>query len=325
MPSRMSLGKDDSPVVWDQDVRREDGLACREWALKYLQMFGWAALPLCPPDHLGVGRKHGRTCTNPGKVPLIYWTQYQTNLPTLGDIALWWREHPTANVGTTLGPASGVLRVDVEGPAGEARLLNVSRGDLPPTPEFTSGRDNGGRGLLYAMPRGVELRTTYEPLRVGEELRLQAQGAQTVLPPSRHFTGRLYRWQPGRSPENLKPAPAPAWLVAMLRADRAKEGARRPARVLGDDEQILEGQRDALLTSLAGTMRRRGMVEEEIAAALLVVNSRRCVPPLPEDVVWQKAKSVCRYAPKDALVMVRVISRDGGSHHNEYIRFEVEV
>jgi transposase len=39
------------------------------------------------------------------------------------------------------------------------------------------------------------------------------------------------------------------------------------------------------LTSLAGTMRRRGMEAEEIEAALLVTNNKRCDPPLAEDEV----------------------------------------
>ena len=60
---------------------------------------------------------------------------------------------------------------------------------------------------------------------------------------------------------------------------------------------ITEGQRNATLTSLAGTMRRKGFGEAAIDAALLVENATRCDPPLPESEVSQIARSVSRYAP----------------------------
>jgi putative DNA primase/helicase len=55
--------------------------------------------------------------------------------------------------------------------------------------------------------------------------------------------------------------------------------------------------RNDTLTSLAGTMRRCGMGAEEIEAALLVTNNKRCDPPLAEDEVRKIASSVCRYKP----------------------------
>jgi hypothetical protein len=60
---------------------------------------------------------------------------------------------------------------------------------------------------------------------------------------------------------------------------------------------IPEGQRNDTLMSLAGTMRRRGMGAEEIEAALLVTNNKRCDPPLATDEVKKIASSVCRYKP----------------------------
>src|SRR5262245_47392738 len=60
---------------------------------------------------------------------------------------------------------------------------------------------------------------------------------------------------------------------------------------------IPEGQRNDTLTSLAGTMRRRGMGFDEIEAALLVTNNKRCDPPLAEDEIRKIAASVRRYKP----------------------------
>lgn len=69
----------------------------------------------------------------------------------------------------------------------------------------------------------------------------------------------------------------------------------KPAPVLDGD--IPSGQRNNALTSLAGTMRNRGMGEEAILAALLVENAKRCNPPLDESDVHTIAASVARYAP----------------------------
>lgn len=60
-----------------------------------------------------------------------------------------------------------------------------------------------------------------------------------------------------------------------------------------------EGTRNTTLTSLAGTMRRRGMGQESIEAALLIENASRCSPPLPESEVATIARSVAGYAPVD--------------------------
>ena len=119
-------------------------------------------------------------------------------------------------MGIVLGEASGLVRVDVDGPGGEEILAEFSNGDLPTTLEFTSGRENGGRGLLYAVPPGLKLKTTTIRDEEKQELRFQANGAQTVMPPSRHPDGAVYSWKEGRSPAELRPALMPAWLITRL-------------------------------------------------------------------------------------------------------------
>jgi hypothetical protein len=57
------------------------------------------------------------------------------------------------------------------------------------------------------------------------------------------------------------------------------------------------GQRNAYLTSLAGSMRRRGMSQSAIEAALFVENELKCDPPLPSDEIRGIAKSIMRYSP----------------------------
>lgn len=58
---------------------------------------------------------------------------------------------------------------------------------------------------------------------------------------------------------------------------------------------IPEGERNRLLTSVAGTMRRRDASVEAITAALRVENQVRCKPPLPDKEIEKIARSVGRY------------------------------
>ena len=61
--------------------------------------------------------------------------------------------------------------------------------------------------------------------------------------------------------------------------------------------KIPEGKRNSTLASLAGTMRQRGMSEEAIYAALVIINQQQCDPPLVDDEVRRIAKSVGSYPP----------------------------
>jgi len=72
---------------------------------------------------------------------------------------------------------------------------------------------------------------------------------------------------------------------------------------------IREGQRNATLASLAGSMRRKGFGEAAINAALLAENAERCRPQLSESEVAQIARSIGRYAPVAAGGTSRRASR----------------
>jgi len=58
-----------------------------------------------------------------------------------------------------------------------------------------------------------------------------------------------------------------------------------PADAIEQGGPIPLSMRNDTLTSLAGTMRRRGMTRAEMLAAILEVNAGRCKPPLPEQEV----------------------------------------
>ncbi len=66
-------------------------------------------------------------------------------------------------------------------------------------------------------------------------------------------------------------------------------------------DTVPDGQRNSVLISFAGFMRRGGLREKEIGAALVAVNQDRCDPPLEESEVRKVAASVMQYDPDDPI------------------------
>jgi len=123
---------------------------------------------------------------------------------------------------------------------------------------------------------------------LGPGLDIKGEGGAIVVAPSLHTRGKQYHWK------NTAPiADAPEWFLRLLR--EAQKSRANGSVAIG--VTIPEWQRNDTLASLVGAMRRLGRGAEEIEAALLVTNNKRCDPPLAEDEVRKIASSVCRYKP----------------------------
>lgn len=282
------------------EAAQADSAKCLAAAREYAAM-GWSVIPLCHASHVGVWKNHLEDCSTAGKTPTAKWKVHQTTAPTIDMIEEWWKDN-IRNVGLVLGPVSGrLLRVDVDGEAGVQAWRDLIGNDPPQTLSFRRGELS--RGLLFHVPDGVELRTTREPFAVGEhqELRLQWAGAYTVVPPSRHKSGERYEWEPGCSPWQIEAAEAPKAILDAMRCDGGKVGRNgtggKRGRASPIGEKIKDGTRNDTLASLAGVMRRKGMSEEAIEAALAVENAARCEPPLADAVVATIARSIGKYPP----------------------------
>ncbi len=96
--------------------------------------------------------------------------------------------------------------------------------------------------------------------------------------------------------EIISPVSAPEWLLKCMSAPKASSS---PATSSGDAAtgKIGDGARNAALASMAGVMRRKGMSESSIMAALAQENTARCSPPLPDSEVHKIAHSITRYPP----------------------------
>jgi hypothetical protein len=172
-------------------------LSCFEAAMHY-HAKGWSPIALHGP-------KQG------GKKPLYEWKAAQDKPLPVGVLETHFLANPQANVGLCMGPASGLIGLDVDGPEGEALLVQLSGGELPHTTEFTT--PNGGRRLLYKLDGEHDPPSrSYKGTSGKEALRIMGRGTQTVMPPSKLEVGgeeRPYEWRDGHK---VNPAPWPSWL-----------------------------------------------------------------------------------------------------------------
>src|SRR5215207_11223378 len=206
-----------------------------------------------------------------------------------------------SGVGIVTGPVSGVLVLDVDGPEGETELTKYGH---PATP--LARTPSGGMHLYFKHPEH-HVRTR---IKVAPGLDVKASGGYVVAPPSVGENGRAYEWI--LSPEEAELTDPPEWLMSLLERKRPKGAAPKVG------ERIPSGQRNIALTRLAGTMRRPGMSETAILAALLEENERRCQPPLPRAEVEKIATSIARYEPASEVSEVALNGNRAAQPTPEY-------
>jgi len=195
----------------------------------------------------------------------------------------WWTIHPDANIGIATGMVSGIAVIDVDVKGGTNGFESLALiPDLDPTIEVTT--PSGGRHYYCVLEVPLSGKNGYLP-----GIDIKSDGGYVVGPGS-VIDGKEYEWVDpeahlGRVPDSI--------IKRMAEKQVATPLPSQPG-----NDIIAEGNRNAELTSIAGTMRRRGLKADEIAAALKTVNTNRCAPPLPDPEVNSIAQSVARYAPE---------------------------
>jgi len=257
-------------------------------ALGYAER-GWPVFP-CHSVRDGRCTCGDPTCKSQGKHPRVeHGLKGATTAPAI--IRSWWVKWPAANIAIVTGAESGLVILDVDlDHGGREALYNLQqkRGLLPDTPEAITG--GGGRHILFQHPGQVVRNSTG---KLGPGLDVRGDGGYIIASPSHHVSGNTYSWDAARSPDTMPLAPMPPWLVELL-TDMPGGDGHRPAEPIGGI--IVEGQRNATLTSLGGTMRRRGASAAAILAALEAENEARCQPPLEHGELAKIAQSVAAYA-----------------------------
>jgi replicative DNA helicase len=209
----------------------------------------------------------------------------------------WWGANPTAGIGIATGKRAGFFALDKDiahgGNEALAALLEAN-GALPDT--VTQQTGGGGQHFLFEYPP-IEIRNSAGKIGVGLDTR--GEGGYICGAPTIHPSGNPYRWIVAPSQHVI--APAPDWLIHALISKKV-ESVASPAGVSGENVYP-KGTRHAAMVSLAGTMRRRGMEEPAIMAAILAEAARFIPPATESDIQALKltVKRVCGYEPTAPL------------------------
>jgi hypothetical protein len=221
------------------------------------------------------------------------------------NIDFWSKRWPGSNWGVATGAGSGAFVVDFDGDAGRKAIENFTGAYGTEWLQTRTAKTPRGLHLWYIWPDG-ETRIRNSAGKIAEGVDVRGEGGYVVIPPSIHPSGAAYTWQ------NFGAiASSPSWLLDLvirgsghvepkfLIGGNGTNGARGP--------KIPRGQRNSVLASLAGSIRRRGLDQDAICAALLAHNAAHCDPPLAEAELRTIANSVCRYQPDAEPIIAKSI------------------
>ena len=102
-------------------------------------------------------------------------------------ITRWWHAEPNLNVAAATGQRSGIIVIDIDGPAAAAELrrLESKHGDLPDTATVFTVR---GEHLWFEYPGATAVPSSISQLAPGVDIK--ADGGFVLAPPSIHPTAR---------------------------------------------------------------------------------------------------------------------------------------
>lgn len=133
---------------------------------------------------------------------------------------------PQANIGIRAGQESGLSILDVDPRNGGSESLErlLSRyGELPYTLVCATG--GGGGWHFYFQYPGPGLVQLKGKVVDHPGLDIKCEGGYVVGPPSRHISGRTYRWQTDWRTTAI--APVPEWLLELIRVEEKNSGRQK--------------------------------------------------------------------------------------------------
>lgn len=206
------------PVEKDRDLLQ----VARDYASR-----GERPIPLCDPCHehasishvQGYMRADGSAappCTSPGKAPYEKnYGRFAAVVPTESDLHRMFDSH-IGNIGGVV--PEGRIAIDIDPRSGGLESIEAyirEHGTIPWTPTVLTG----GEGFHYylKLPDGVSVPSGGSLAKLGYPgIEWKGPGAQVVVPPSIHPSGKPYRWEPGCGLGEVTIAPIPASLLQMI-------------------------------------------------------------------------------------------------------------
>lgn len=173
---------------------------------------------VCSCPEVGIrNRPGGSKCTAKGKHPRLgAWEKLATE--DAHQIRQWWASWPDSNIGIAMGGEARLVALDIDGAKGRKSLADLEsrHGLLPVTLTSKSGRVDGGEHRIFRLPDEYDL-AKVNKVGFAEGLDTRGNGAQIVVPPSIHSSGRMYRWE-----YTVQIVDMPRWLYDRILAGQTR-------------------------------------------------------------------------------------------------------
>ena len=213
-------------------------------------------------------------------------------------IEAWAKQYPGCNWGMACGEASGITVLDIDPRnGGRPALAHLTKpvseggwGDLPETVTSRTGGEESGWHYWFRHPEG-DWGDRIRNVSIVPGIDVKTTGGYIIVPGSK--THGFYTWVEGLAFGRTGLAPLPGWIAKMA----SSSGTDFDRDATG---KIPVGQRNDYLHSIAGTLRRRGLDEEEIYHALVGMGTVSCDYGPHVDGEYRKiASSASKYEPTD--------------------------
>lgn len=231
-------------------------------AIQYRKL-GWSVFPACWPIDGKCGCGRGHEGNDIAKAPLVKWGDYKKRLPTMEEIIAWWTEYPNANIACATGEVSGIAVVDLEHEGlAMAQKLGLHSGLISLTGK--------GRHLIYRWPgEAVCNKVAMAKIR---GLDVRGDGGYIILPPSRHQTGKRYRWATGIT-SHLPVFPSQLIETVSSGGSSPSSNTKVQSKLTGHIAELLgglsDGNRNNTLAQVVGRLHRDRWTPGDIRSLLL--------------------------------------------------------
>lgn len=228
-----------------------------------------------------------RECRSPGKHPRLL-NGLKGATTNTGLITGWFTKWNNLNIAirTGAGPdGAGLFAIDIDphhgGDQSLAQLVE-EHGKLPITVAARTG--SGGSHLLFIYPDQSSIKNR-AGVRPGIDVR--GDGGYLIVSPSQHACGDTYGWRRGKGPADVPLAPAPAWLLDLI---------KRPSRKI--PPSATTGDKHHNVASAVTAMLRIKVEDHNDGSKRLLAYACRCVEcDLGDDAALLAIRTVAQVYP----------------------------
>lgn len=225
----------------------------------------------------------GAQCTSAGKHPTQ--TNWQNKSVSSEELIAMLKKNPDLNFGVVTG--GRLFVVDIDPKNGGLESFAEIEGLFNPTFKVVTG--SGGYHFYYLLPEGYD-KPIGNKVNIIKGIDIRGENGFVVAPSSLHKSGNTYEI----AEDSLDEIQVIGEELLELITKEKDYNTGQEARVETVDT-FGEGERNARITAIAGSLFRQGLSKDAVVDSLLSLNESICSPPLHPKEITTIVRSVSKY------------------------------